>query len=92
MLVLGQRWLKECLFKVYFDAYQSTSESGIVSYEWDFGDGAIGSGILNHTYDEVGAYIVYLTITDKNGFEAYDYLFVTVSTVGRRKGSNKNYP
>ena len=79
--------------KVYFDAYQSTSESGIVSYEWDFGDGTIGSGITaNHTYDEVGAYIVYLTITDKNGFESYDYLFVTVGTIGDVRAVIKTTP
>jgi PKD repeat protein len=79
--------------KVYFDAYQSTSESGIVSYEWDFGDGTIGSGITaNHTYDEVGAYVVYLTITDKNSFEAYDYLFVTVSTIGDVRAVIKTTP
>jgi len=79
--------------KVYFDAYQSTSESGIVSYEWDFGDDATGSGITtNHTYNEVGAYIVYLTITDKNGFESYDYLFVTVSTIGDVRAVIKTTP
>lgn len=65
--------------KVYFDAYDSTSEIGIVSYEWDFGDGEYGTGITtNHTYDTEGTYLVYLTITDSNGYEAYDSVEVTV--------------
>ena len=68
--------------KVYFDAYQSTSESGIVSYEWEFGDGDTGDGItVNHTYDTSGTYIVYLTITDSNEYEAYDSVTITESKV-----------
>jgi PKD repeat protein len=70
-------------FKVYFDAYESTSESGIVSYEWDFGDGNTGIGITtNNTYDAAGSYIVYLTITDSNGYEAYDSVTITVNETG----------
>jgi PKD repeat protein len=68
-------------FIVYFDAYESTSESGIVSYEWDFGDGSdTGDGItVDHTYNTVGTYIVYLTITDSNEYEAYDSVTITVN-------------
>ena len=67
-------------FTVYFDAYQSTSESGIVSYKWEFGDDSIGDGItVNHTYDIAGIYIVYLTITDSNEYEAYDSVSVSVN-------------
>jgi PKD repeat protein len=70
-------------FKVYFDAYGSDSESGIDSYEWEFGDGDTGSGIsANHTYNVPGIYIVYLTITDNNGYEAYDSAFVAVGAAG----------
>ena len=66
-------------FIVYFDAYESTSESGIVSYEWEFGDGDTGDGItVNHTYETAGTYIVYLTITDSNEYEAYDSVEVEV--------------
>jgi len=69
-------------FTVYFDAYGSTSESGIVSYEWEFGDGESGTGItVNHTYENIGSYIAYLTITDSNGYEAYDSVIVTVKEV-----------
>jgi len=67
-------------FTVYFDAYGSTSESGIVSYKWNFGDGSSGgTGITtNHTYTVVGTYTVILTIIDSNGYEAYDSVDVTV--------------
>jgi PKD repeat protein len=66
-------------FKVYFDAYESTSESGIVSYFWEFGENnEMGTGITtNHTYNEPGIYTVYLTVTDSNGFEAYDSVIVS---------------
>jgi PKD repeat protein len=66
--------------KVYFDAYSSTSEIGIVSYYWEFGDGDTGTGItVNHTYNTPGTYLVYLTVTDENGYEAYGYVTVTVN-------------
>jgi PKD repeat protein len=51
---------------VSFDASASTSPNGeIVSYEWDFGDGATDEGrTANHTFAEKGIYPVNLTITD----------------------------
>ena len=70
-------------FTVYFDAYESTSESGIVSYAWDFGDGSTGgTGITtSHTYsggaDNYTA-IVILTITDANGYKAYDSVEIVI--------------
>jgi len=67
-------------FKVYFDAYGSTSESGIVNYSWDFGDEGTGTGVTtNHTYTDMGIYIIYLTVTDHNGYEGFDSLTITVS-------------
>ncbi|NWF86495.1 PKD domain-containing protein [Candidatus Bathyarchaeota archaeon] len=40
----------------------------IVSYEWDFGDGTTGTGvIITHAYEESGTYFVTLTVTDNNG-------------------------
>jgi PKD repeat protein len=80
-------------FIVYFDAYKSTSESGIVSYDWDFGDGEFGTGITtNHTYDTAGTYIVYLTITDSNGYEAYDTKVITVLVAGKVNAVIKTTP
>ena len=80
-------------FKVYFNAYQSTSESGIVSYGWEFGDGDTGDGItVNHIYNIPGIYIVYLTITDSNGYEAYDSVFVAVGAAGDVNAVIKSTP
>lgn len=52
-----------------FDAGSSQSFGGsVTSYEWDFGDGAVGSGIsATHTYTHAGTYQVGLTITDSQG-------------------------
>jgi len=56
-------------FNTTFDASASTPEGGtIISYEWDFGDGFTGSGmIVNHTYAETGVYNVTLRVTDSEG-------------------------
>jgi len=51
---------------VTFDATLSTGI--IVSYEWVFGDGDIGTGnIVNHTFASAGNYAVTLKITDDKG-------------------------
>jgi len=54
---------------VTFDASASYDPDGsIVSYEWDFGDNVTGTGMIaNHTYEEVGDYIVRLNVTDDEG-------------------------
>lgn len=54
----------------YFDASNSRSDTGIVSYKYDFGDGTIISGVeqkVVHKYVETGDYTVHLIITDKQG-------------------------
>lgn len=52
-----------------FDASASSSPDGaIVSYEWDFGDGETGTGVVvTHIYEEKGLYEVTLVVTDSNG-------------------------
>jgi PKD repeat protein len=69
-------------FTVYFDAYESASESGIVSYAWNFGDGSTGTGITtSHTYSSSTVdytAIVILTITDANGYKAYDSVEIVI--------------
>lgn len=52
-----------------FDGSGSSVQSGtIVSYDWDFGDGEIASGVtVNHAYSPVGTYTVTLTVTDDLG-------------------------
>ncbi|WP_298774126.1 ExeM/NucH family extracellular endonuclease [uncultured Shewanella sp.] len=62
-----------------FDFYQnrgwlnveSTSydlDGDILSHEWDFGDGHVGSGVnVSHEYTQSGEYTVTLTVTDDGG-------------------------
>ncbi len=52
-----------------FDASSSTSPNGaVLNYEWDFGDGEVGKGVVvTHTYEEKGIYQVTLLITDSSG-------------------------
>ncbi len=54
---------------VYFNASDSFDDDGtILSYYWDFGDAANGTGVfVNHTYADDGVYTVFLTVTDDDG-------------------------
>jgi PKD repeat protein len=53
---------------VTFDASASYDPDGtIVSYSWDFGDGAPGTGVTTaHAYTTAESYIVTLTVTDND--------------------------
>jgi PKD repeat protein len=59
---------------VQFDGSGSYDPDGtIVSYEWDFGDGSIGTGVNpSHIYTAVGMYTVTLTLTDDQGLTDTD--------------------
>ena len=54
---------------IVFNASNSKPNGGtIISYEWDFGDGESGFGmVVNHTYTTEGTYTVTLTVTDSEG-------------------------
>jgi PKD repeat protein len=54
---------------ILFDGSGSSDEDGgIVSYEWDFGDGGSGSGAsIEHVYAEPGSYAVSLCVVDDDG-------------------------
>ncbi len=56
---------------VLFDASSSYDRDGtVVSYDWDFGDGESGTGlIVEHTYSEIGEYSIELTVTDNDNKE-----------------------
>ena len=64
---------------VTFDAGNSTDNMDIVSYEWDFADGATGTGkTTTHTYTTAGNYTVTLTVKDAAGNYATDSITITV--------------
>lgn len=54
---------------VSFDGSESTDTDGaVIEYFWDFGDGENENGaFVDHTYLEIGNYIVTLTVTDNEG-------------------------
>jgi len=54
---------------IYFNASDSYDPDGsIISYFWDFGDGANATGVtVEHTYANDGSYTVTLTVTDNDG-------------------------
>lgn len=57
----------------------SDPEGPIADHRWAFGDGVQGSGAsVEHTYEEVGMYVVRLTVRDEDGAEAVarDSVFV----------------
>lgn len=62
-----------------FDAGDSTDNTGIASFEWNFGDGETGTGMkTTHTYTEAETYTVTLTVRDAKGNSATDTLTVTM--------------
>jgi chitinase len=53
---------------ILFDGSQSVDDGQIVSYFWNFGDGAAATGVSAiHTFDLPGTYNVVLTVTDDRG-------------------------
>ncbi len=53
---------------VVFDGSASTGQVPLVSWRWDFGDGATASGVVvQHTYTNSGTFTVRLTVTDQRG-------------------------
>jgi len=68
--------------EVTFDGSASTDNDGVVSYEWDFGDGTNATGeTVTHAYDAAGTYTVTLTVTDDAGNTDTDTLTVEVLPV-----------
>jgi PKD repeat protein len=53
---------------VSVDGSASTSDTGIVSYSWDWGDTVVGMDMTSsHTYLTTGTYTITLTVTDTLG-------------------------
>ena len=64
-----------------FDASNSTDPDGsIVSYDWDFGDGSLQSGMAaSYAFNSAGDYEVILTVRDNEGAENSVSKTVTVT-------------
>jgi len=71
----------ETPLNVNFDGSMSYDGDGwIVSWEWDFGNGSIGSGITStHTYTVVGNYTAWLTVTDNDGASTSEAELISVT-------------
>ena len=63
-----------------FDGSGSTDADGsIVTWDWDFGDGASASGDpVDHIFDAPGTYTVTLTVTDNDALSDSDSLSIVV--------------
>jgi len=66
---------------ITFNASQSYDPDGtIVSYFWDFGDGANATGaVVEHSYVDDGTYTVTLTVTDNDGASSSTSATKTIS-------------
>ncbi|WKN31500.1 PKD domain-containing protein [Porifericola rhodea] len=65
---------------VSFNASASTDDSGIVSYNWVFGDGQSASGSeVSHTYASPGEYTVTLTVSDAENLKDEATVKITVN-------------
>lgn len=68
---------------VQFDASKSSDPNGgTLSYAWNFGDGATGTGVQpTHTYTKAGTFTVQLTLTDTLGGSATANTTATITTL-----------
>jgi arylsulfatase A len=68
---------------VSFSGASSTDTDGsIVSYSWDFGDGATAAGITtSHIYSTTGSYLAILTVTDDKGASNSAATTITTTSV-----------
>ena len=68
---------------VAFTGAVSTDPNGLaLTYAWEFGDGAQGSGVSpSHTYLKAGNYTVKLTVSDSTGLSGSANTTATISTL-----------
>jgi len=65
----------------YFTDASSDSDGSIISWSWDFEDGATSTAQNpTHTYSSAGTYTVYLTVTDDDGATDTTSQSVTVTS------------
>ena len=68
--------------RVTFDGSGSYDIEGIINYTWSFDDGTARTlyGVRpDHTFSDYGAYVVNLTVRNRAGWEATDFMTVFVS-------------
>ena len=67
---------------VSFNASASSDADGeIIGYDWDFGDGSVGSGELtSHMYQSTGTYTARLTVHDDAGASGHAAQHIYVAT------------
>ena len=66
--------------EVNFNGSNSTDDSGIASYSWDFGDGTTATGVnVDKTFIYSGTYNVVLTITANDGGTDSEVIEITSS-------------
>jgi len=63
--------IKSANCEVHFDGSNSNDpDGGIITFEWDFGDGSMGTGMRpSHIYHTPGSFTVTLTVKDDSGTE-----------------------
>tara|TARA_R110000765_G_scaffold168384_3_gene273422 strand:- start:54342 stop:60860 length:6519 start_codon:yes stop_codon:yes gene_type:complete len=65
---------------VSFSGNQSSDDIGIVSYNWDFGDGiSVTDADAVHTFATAGIFEVILTVTDEGGLQDTGAISITVT-------------
>jgi large repetitive protein len=64
---------------VSLDASNSSDDTGIISYLWDFGDGAVGVGmVVSHSWANDGNFVVMLNVTDTDGNSSFGVITIHV--------------
>ena len=65
----------------FFDGGSSSDPDGdVLTFDWDFGDGNIGTGIRpNHWYDSIGNFTVTLTVRDDGNLSSTAETWILVS-------------
>jgi len=78
---------------INFNGSQSYDPDGtIVNYTWDFGDGNISYGVkVEHTYAQIGDYIVNLTVLDNEALSSYNTTHAKITIKQTNTVINKNH-
>jgi PKD repeat protein len=82
-------------FELTFDGSGSFDPDGggITAYDWDFGDGNVGTGATpTHTYNAAGTYTVTLTVVDDEGAQSLPGTTTAVINVPRDPVADANGP